>query len=258
MSSQYGMVFDGFWAGPTGRQIAAIGGSAAQLLALYLMANQDANMIGLYSVRLPVIKERIQSLPLKAVERAMWAVGQAEFADYDVDTEYVWVREMAKFRLRLDGHPLKTDDRRMKGAQLLYERAKPNPFLAAFFTRYQNELRLSKKRPFKGVWKPLPSPLVGPTRSGIRDQESLSRNQKSDQVDQDPRALRATLAPIETVRRHLMKAAHEALDNNADISEAELSAVVKDAASACRADYDGREITKIIDAVRGERARRRA
>jgi hypothetical protein len=188
----YGVLFDGFWTGPTGKAIARTGGSAAQLVALYLMGNQDANMIGLYPLRLPVARERLGTLSTKALERSIAAINQAEFADYDTKTEYVWVREMARYRLNLhDNNPLEEKDRRRIGAVNMYRAAKPNPFTAAFFEKYRRILRLPKPPAFEGVSIPITSPLVSPTRSVVSSQsqeQSQEQGTENRQVDQNHRA----------------------------------------------------------------------
>ncbi len=162
--SQYGILLNGFWDGDTGRQIARAGGCAAQLVAVYLMQNPDANMIGLYPVRLAVIQNRIETLSAKAIRKAVGTLSDVGFADYDLATEHVWVREMAKFRLGLHRQALKKDDNRVKGAQALYRNARPNPFLSQFFKRYRKDLHLSEPRRFEGTAEPLKSPSEGPSK----------------------------------------------------------------------------------------------
>lgn len=99
---------------------------------------------------------------------------------------------------------------------------------------------------------------------GVPDSSSalctLHSAQKEQSQDQKPRVPRSAreLVSIATVRSHLRSAAHQALEAHPDISESELSAELKDAAAAMRAVYDGTEITRIIDAVRGQREKRRA
>ena len=58
----YGVARVGFWEGPTGAEIARIGGKDAQLLALYLFKNPDDNMIGLYRTDLATVRRRIYTI----------------------------------------------------------------------------------------------------------------------------------------------------------------------------------------------------
>lgn len=149
--SQYGVAKDGWWEGTTGRDVADLGGKDAQILAFYLFKNPDDNMIGLYQARLPIIKERIRTLTVKAIEKAFAVLARTEFAEYDTSTEHVWVRELAKYRLGLYKKPLPADDKRVIHAIGLYERAKDNPFLEPFYRRYRSDLHLPKLRRFRGL-----------------------------------------------------------------------------------------------------------
>ena len=69
-----------------------------------------------------------------------------------------------------------------------------------------------------------------------------------------PRPLR--MLTFQAVRPHLLAAAHAALDARPDATEADLADAVTSAAASCRAVYDGRAVSTILDAVRGERAKR--
>lgn len=148
--AHYGILLPGFWGGDTGQKIAEMGGKAAQLLAVYLTANPDANMIGLYPIELVVIRARIRSLTGPEIVKAFSVLHAAEFADYDDATKVVWVREMAKFRLGTAGGPLDRGDKRVKGANNLYKAIKPNPFLRPFFERYSTDLHITRCRDFEG------------------------------------------------------------------------------------------------------------
>lgn len=238
----YGVLFDGFWTGPTGRLIASVGGSSAQLVALYLMGNQDANMIGLYPMRLPVARERLATLSAKALERAMAAVEQAEFARYDTVTEHVWVVEMCRYRLQLhDQKPLKEDDKRRIGAAKMFAAAKPNPFVRPFFDKYRTILRLDRPRQFKGEPIPIRYPINSPTRSVVSSQE-----QKISQEDQEHRASARASHAV------LVRLAHDAFTSHPDDAKEELKCL----AARAGIPYDAESIRVALDAVEHQRARR--
>jgi hypothetical protein len=78
--------------------------------------------------------------------------------------------------------------------------------------------------------------------------------------DQDPQApARDAFTEFSQVRRHLLAAAHIAIDLEPDIEDGALAEAIKTAAGRMKVQgYAGRDITVIIDAVRGERQRRRA
>jgi hypothetical protein len=222
-------------------------------MALYLMSNQDATMIGLYRARLSIVRERIGTLSGRAVERALVACGVAEFADYDLETEHVWVREMAKFRLGLHNGPLKRDDNRARGALHLYQKLAPNPFLGPFFKRYRTDLHLPKARAYKGTLKPIASPLEAPSKPVFSIQYSESSIQESG--DQDPGKIQQLdqeqRADAHRSHRVLVKLAHEVLTElNGEIQPpSELMARLKDKAAQAHIPYDSREAAKALDSA---------
>lgn len=103
-------------------------------------------MIGLY--QLPLQDLRIESgLTASALSNALQVLHRLKFATYDLQTQHVWVREMAKFRLGLHRRtPLAPEDNKVQGAQKLYDKLAANPFLDAFFDRYGKEVRLQRRR----------------------------------------------------------------------------------------------------------------
>jgi hypothetical protein len=254
--SHYGILLPGFWDGDTGRTIARAGGSAAQLVALYLMSNQDANMIGLYRARLPIVRERIGTLPAKGLERALLACGQAAFADYDVTTEHVWVREMAKYRLALHKGPIDRKDKRAEGAKRLYEKAAPNPFLVPFFKRYRTDLHLSKARVYKGSWQPLTSPLSAPLKPEGASKPDIS-NQDQDHRDQESEDQQEGQDQREDAHRVLVRLAHDTLtEHPSDVVEQKED--LKTRAARANIPYDAEDIRKALDSAEAQRRRRSA
>lgn len=185
--SQYGILHPEFFGGETGRKIAELGGASAQVLALYLTANKDATMIGLYPIELAVVRARIITLSTPGMVKALGALSAAEFADFDAGTNHVWVREMAKFRLNLQDGALDRDDNRVKGVNRMYHALKPNPFLRPFFDRYVKDLHLTRCRDFQGVAKALQAPC-----------KPVINNR--DQKDQERRSRSTASAPIEAAR----------------------------------------------------------
>jgi len=164
--SRYGLLYPEYWDGPTGRRIQTAGGKNATLLGAYLTSNRRATMLGLY--RLPLADVMTDTpLSLADLVDAFAVLEDLQFAEYDADSEYVWVREMARFRLGLGAHPkttaalLKTD-KRVEHVQKLYAALDDNPFLVPFFDRYHAVLHLNPRI----VSEPLGSPLGAPTKSG--------------------------------------------------------------------------------------------
>jgi hypothetical protein len=220
VSQQYGITLPDFWDGPTGREIADAGGKDAQLLALYLTANREASMIGLYPIELSIVRARMKTLTTKAIEKALGILGDVGFADFDPTTSHVWVREMAKFRLALHVKPLDVKDNRIKHVHKLYRECRMNPFLGPFFDRYAVELHLTERRgEALARGSEAPSKPITETET-----DSVTENQ-----DQDPRASHAE-RPVEAVEIsskppvprnaigavtvHLMTACHHLFESN--------------------------------------------
>ncbi len=144
--SYYGTVFPEFWTGRTGRELRECGGKDAQLLGLYLITNRHTNMLGLYHLLIDDVKHET-GLSLKAIERGLTVVGTSTFASFDADTAFVWVRQMARFRLGLkNGDDLHPADKRVLAVNRLYQDLDLNPFLGTFYDANKKPLCLRKRR----------------------------------------------------------------------------------------------------------------
>lgn len=168
--SFYGVIFPEFWTGRTGRDLRARGGKEAQLLGLYLATNRHANMLGLYRLLVDDVKHET-GLTLNAIERGYNVTTVTEFAVFDPASSYVWVRQMARFRLGLKtGDRLQAQDKRVMAINRLYTALEPNPFLAAFFDLNHDTLKLHKRRMASGL-------VVPPT--GDHDIDPLTRGMQA-------------------------------------------------------------------------------
>lgn len=113
-----------------------------------------------------------------------------------------------------------------------------------------------------GNFRELPTQV--PKSSAITEGNRTELNgREEDPEDQVPRAdARRThhdFVSTAEIRSHLRAAAHGHFDAHPHAEDGDVAEAVKAAAAKCRADdYTGREIQKIVDAVRAERARRRA
>lgn len=185
MASYYGVLFDEFWTGRTGRDIRRAGGRDAQVLAAYLISNRHANMLGLYRV---AVDDMAHDTGMDHAEtlQALRAVEAAGFARYDHASEFVWVLNMFRFRLGLEpGQALRPNDKRVTGANRLFQRLEANPFLASFYIRTKDVLLLQARDlsagvtevssdPFEGPHQPPASPLQAPSEGLARPIEGAS------------------------------------------------------------------------------------
>jgi len=178
MREQYGILFPRFWEGTTGRALQAQGRDAV-ILAAYLASCRHANMIGLFELPIVLAERELPVLKNRAVIlKAFDALQRVTYADYDQETQHVWVREMARIRLGLGvGEVISAKDRKHAAVVKIYNSLPSNPFLGPFFARYHETLALPAPRqhrtpdmaPSKGhgeIVKPLPrgmdSPLNAP------------------------------------------------------------------------------------------------
>jgi hypothetical protein len=178
MSSYYGLLFPEYWDGPSGKLIQKLGGVNATLLGAYLMANRRANMIGLYRLPLDEIRLPMKESRLVAAFSVL-SDPTIRFAEYDLGTEFVWVREMARIRMGLRNRSdvLNPSDNRVDGINKLYQQVDDNPFLGAFFERYRKTLHLKKQRTCEHY------PHISPLERGL---EGASKPvNRSDNRDQD-------------------------------------------------------------------------
>ena len=107
----YGKITPAFWCGGTGRQLR--GQADLQRVALYLVTGPSANMIGLYYLPLPTLQHEVGISKQRAL-KALRKLSEIGFADYDTVSEYVWVREMARFQI---GESLKPNDNQVRGVE---------------------------------------------------------------------------------------------------------------------------------------------
>lgn len=170
MAEPYGVLLSSFFSGTTGMRLQALGtpGKDALLLAVFLTANEWANMIGLYELSPAKVTRRLPCVKGRALERALELLASEQFAFYDTETEFVWVREMARIRLGMLNGEEVANPRRRTAAQNLYQRSPLNPFLGPFYDRYHVELALKHRRgsPIGSAnGSPNQSPNGSPTRS---------------------------------------------------------------------------------------------
>jgi hypothetical protein len=148
----YAKVSPAFWMGRTGQEIRKLGPEAI-LLALYLITNQHANMLGLYYLPLAYIADDT-GLTLEGASKGLISLSEVGFCHYDTPSKYVFVVEMAKFQI---GDSLDPKDNRVKGVNSTYMSLPSNPFLPVFFDIYSERYHLEHRRDPEAPSKPLRS-----------------------------------------------------------------------------------------------------
>jgi uncharacterized phage protein (TIGR02220 family) len=145
-----------FWINATGRKIKQAGLST-QLIALYLITNPHATMLGLYYLPITFIAHET-GLSLADATQSLHILCQIGFCSYDDVSEYIWVHEMAAEQI---GASLKVTDNRIKAINEAYL-AFPNlSFLPAFYAKYKEAFHLLdssyRLNPLAGSPEPLHS-----------------------------------------------------------------------------------------------------
>lgn len=148
----YAKVVPKFWPGETCKALRKKGPEGV-IAALYLMTAPGSNMLGIYYQ--PILYMAHETgLGFEGASKGLQDCIDAGFCSYDADTETVWVHEMASYQI---AKQLKASDNRCAGIQRDYDTLPDNPFLGAFFDRYQTCFNLSERREFKAPSKPLRS-----------------------------------------------------------------------------------------------------
>ena len=137
----YGKVSPQFWIGSTGKKLRAEG-MEAQLVAMYLMTNPHANMLGLYYCPTMFIAHET-GLGIEGATKGLQSAIKSGFCAYDEDSETVWVFEMAHYQI---ADALSGKDLRIKGVQNEYDSLPANPYLEAFYDKYAEAFCMMTKR----------------------------------------------------------------------------------------------------------------
>lgn len=156
----------------------------AVIVGMYLMTSPMSNMLGLFSQ--PVLYMAHETgLGVEGATKGLQHCIKVGFCSFDEESEFVWVHEMARYQIASE---LKASDLRCKGIQKDYNNLPENPFLGAFFDRYQTAFHLSERR---GIKAPYQAPSK-PHRSQEQEQE------KEQEKEKDPSSLRSEGGAAET------------------------------------------------------------
>ena len=138
---RYAKISPQLWIGDTGRKLRDAGPEAL-LVALYLLSNPHANMLGLYYLPTSLIAHET-GLALEGASKGLRRAIEAGFAAYDESSEMVFVYEMARYQI---ADQLAATDKQCTGIQREYDGLPNNPFLAMFYEKYANAFHLTMRR----------------------------------------------------------------------------------------------------------------
>lgn len=161
----YGTVSPQFWIGKTGKALR--GNTQAQLLALYLMTSPRANMIGVFHC--PVLYMSYETgIPIEGASGALRSLIEADFCQFDEDTEEVFVKSMARFQI---GDALSPADKRCVGVARELDKVCSSHLQRAFVAIYSVAFNLPEQGAKSAQdASPLQAPCK-PLRSQEQEQE---------------------------------------------------------------------------------------
>lgn len=171
---EYAKIGPTFWTGTTGKALRKRG-SEAVIVALYLMSAPGSNMLGLYYQ--PVLYMAHETgLGIEGASKGLRACIEVDFCRFDESTEMVWVVEMASYQV---AEELKATDKRCAGIQREYDALPDNPFLSAFFQRYEQAFHLTRQRVGTSSFA---SPMQAPPKAHRSQEQEQAQEQEQEQA----------------------------------------------------------------------------
>lgn len=166
---KYSSITPKFWIGKTGRKLR--GDISAKLVAAYLLSCPNNDMTGVFycplcqisaETGLPLEAPSVPlpspfQGPLKGIREALETLQREDFAIYDYESEYVFVKKMALFQIAQE---LKPTDKRVTGIRTAIE-SMPDNFKHLFIKEYNECFNLG--------FKDIPSPEI--QEFGVQTQE---------------------------------------------------------------------------------------
>jgi len=166
---KYSSITPKFWIGKTGRKLR--GDISAKLVAAYLLSCPNNDMTGVFycplcqisaETGLPLEAPSVPlpspfQGPLKGIREALETLEREDFAIYDYESEYVFVKKMALFQIAPE---LKPTDKRVTGIRTAIE-SMPDNFKHLFIKEYNECFNLG--------FKDIPSPEI--QEFGVQTQE---------------------------------------------------------------------------------------
>lgn len=166
---KYSSITPKFWIGKTGRKLR--GDISAKLVAAYLLSCPNNDMTGVFycplcqisaETGLPLEAPSVPlpspfQGPLKGIREALETLQREDFAIYDYESEYVFVKKMALFQIAPE---LKPTDKRVTGIRTAIE-SMPDNFKYLFIKEYNECFNLG--------FKDIPSPEI--QEFGVQTQE---------------------------------------------------------------------------------------
>lgn len=161
-----------FWIGKRGSHIRQLG-IEAQHLAIYLLTNPHANMLGVYYLPLAIVAHEI-NLTYENTLQALLKLSKIDYCSYDESSEYIWVHDMAFDQI---GTQLKPNDNRVKGVNIAFNLLPDLSFLSAFYNKYSKAFYLQQNDKnnsgLEAPYKPLESKEKDKEKDSEKEKDKL-------------------------------------------------------------------------------------
>ena len=192
----YGIVSPRFWIGSTGKELRKH--PYAQRVALYLMSAPSSEMTGVYYCPITSILFEVGSpfdAPSKglqeqidAVKESLAILSELEFCQYDFDSEYDFVKEMARWQI---AESLKASDKRVIAVRKAVA-SMPQAFQRAFVERYNEDFCLGfSAEEIAKMTSTIEAPSM-PHRSQEQEQEQEQKQVRAPASAKKPTAITHT------------------------------------------------------------------
>lgn len=116
-------------------------GALVQLIAIYLLTNPHANMLGVYYLPVNFIAHEI-GITMEEALKGLRRLIETQYCSYDDLSEFVWVHDMGFSQICKQ---LKPADNRVKAIQKIYLNLPEVSFLKAFYDKYADAFLLEKR-----------------------------------------------------------------------------------------------------------------
>lgn len=173
---EYAKVSPQFWINDTGKKIKKLGLNA-QLIALYLLTNPHATMLGIYYLPVAFIAHET-GLSLEGALKGLQDLCEINFCSCDEISEYIWVHDMASDQISTQ---LKASDNRVKAINEAYSSLPNLSFLQKFYEKYVHAFFLEPRHNFFNSFE---APLK-PLRSKEQEQEKEQEKKQEKEQEKD-------------------------------------------------------------------------
>ena len=155
--AQYTKLPYSFWSGKTLRKLK--GQHLAQSMAVFMISNQQMNMIGVYELPIPVISHYL-GCTIEGASKGLESLIEAGFCLYDYELDMVWVVDC----LEMTVGKTSRNDKQIICIKKLFDEIPECSIKSVFYSVYGDQYYIENYTPTENLSKPLGSPLEAPSK----------------------------------------------------------------------------------------------